>query len=228
MNSRSIFSARQDLVELAVVSLLPAEEEVPGHLHGDGAAPRPLLPGADEVQHGAGQALPVDPGVLEEPVVLACENRLDEPLRNVVEPQGRAAFLAELGEELALAGIDPQQNLKTYVAEDLRRGELGRQIPVDTADTDRYGEHRQQHEDAENTECAGESNHGLCSTRGRAADRPSTAHRQGVRPSAGGVYAGGLVGTMIGVGGRRVSRPSGAVRPSVRCDRLRTSSPTVG
>ena len=66
----------QDLVELADVDLLPGEEEVPGHLHGDGAAPRPLLPGTDEVQHGAGQALPVDPRVLEEPVVLAGEKCL--------------------------------------------------------------------------------------------------------------------------------------------------------
>ena len=71
----------EDLVELADVGLLSGEEEVPGHLHGDGAAPRPLLPGADEVEYGAGQALPVDPGVLEEPVVLAREECLDEPLR---------------------------------------------------------------------------------------------------------------------------------------------------
>ena len=101
----------EDLVELADVGLLPAEKEIPGHLHGDGAAPRPLLPGTKQVQHGAGQALPVDPGVLEEPVILARENRLDQSLRNFVEAQRLAALLAELGEELALAGIDPQRNL---------------------------------------------------------------------------------------------------------------------
>ena len=75
----------QDLIELANVGLLPGEEEVPRHLHGDGAAPRPLLPGADEVEHRAGQALPVHPGMLEVPVVLAREKRLDEPLRHLVE-----------------------------------------------------------------------------------------------------------------------------------------------
>ena len=60
--------------------------------------PRPLLPGTNEVQHGAGQALPVDPGVLEEPVILTRENRLDQSLRDFVEAQRLAALLAELGE----------------------------------------------------------------------------------------------------------------------------------
>ena len=49
--------------------------------------------------------------------------------------------------------------------------------------------------------------------RGPAADRPSTAHRQGVRPSAGGVYAAYFASTMNGVGGRRTIPASGAVRP---------------
>ena len=160
----------QDLVELADVGLLPGEEEVPGHLHGDGAAPGPLLPGADEVQHGAGQALPVDPGVLEEAVVLAGEECLDEALRHLVEAQRRAPLLAELGEQLALAGVDAQRDLEADVAEGLRGGELRCEVPVRTADSPRRDEYRQQHEDAENPECrAGESNHGL-SLRGLAAD----------------------------------------------------------
>ena len=86
------------------------------------------------------------------------------------EAQRRAALLAELGEELVVAGVDAQRDLHVYFAEDLRGGELGRQIPVATAGTDRHGdrgEHGQQHEDAESPECAGESNHGLCSTRTR-------------------------------------------------------------
>ena len=126
----------QDLVELADVGLLPGEEEVPGHLHGDGAAPGPLLPGADEVEHGAGQALPVHPGVLEVPVVLAREKRLDQPLRHLVEAQRRPPLLAELGEQLALAGVDPQRDLEADVAEGFRGGELRREVPVDAAGPD--------------------------------------------------------------------------------------------
>ena len=183
----------QDLVELADVGLLPGEEEVAGHLHGDGAAPGPLLPGADEVQHRTGQALPVDPGVLEVPVVLAREECLDEPLRHLVEAQRRAPLLAELGDQLALAGVDPQRDLEAYVAEDLGGGKLRRQVPVDTADSARRDEHRQQHEDAESLQCDGESNHGL-SLRGPAADRPSTAHRpRGSTVSGGSIrrWSGG-------------------------------------
>ena len=156
---------KQNLVELADVGLLAAEEEIPGDLHGDGAAPRPLLPGTDEVEQGTGQTLPVDAGMLEEPVVLACEKGLDQTLGNFIEAQRLTALLAELGEELALAGIDPQRDLQPYVAEGLRRREFRRQIPVGTADAKRYGKHRQQHEDAEDPDCAGESNHGLCSAR---------------------------------------------------------------
>ena len=59
-----------------------------------------------------------DPGVLEEAVVLAREKCLDELLRHLVEAQGRAALLAELGEQLAIAGVDPQRDLQVYVAED--------------------------------------------------------------------------------------------------------------
>ena len=166
----------EDLVELADVRLLAGEEEVPGHLHGDGAAPRPLLPGADEVQHGAGQTLPVDPGMLEEPVVLAGEERLDEPIRNLVEMKRRAALLAELRHELVVTGVDAQRHLQPDIAQRLRGGELRLQVPVGAARPDGHGEHRQQHEDAESLQCAGESNHGL-SLRGPAAERPSTAHR---------------------------------------------------
>ena len=43
--------------------------------------------GADEVQHGADQVLPVDARVLEVPVVLASEEGRDEPLRDLVEVQ---------------------------------------------------------------------------------------------------------------------------------------------
>ena len=155
----------EDLVELADVGLLPGEEEVPGHLHGDGAAPRPLLPGAHEVEHGAGQALPVDARVLEVAVVLAGEEGLDEALRHLVEVERRAALLAELRHELVVAGVDAQRHLETYVAQRLRGGELRLQVPVGTARPDGRSEHHQQHEDAESLQCAGESNHGLCSTR---------------------------------------------------------------
>ena len=185
----------EDFVELADVRLLPAEEEVPGHLHGDGAAPRPLLPGTNEVQHGPGQALPVDPGVLEEPIILACENRLDQSFRDFVEAQRLAALLAELGEELVVAGVDAQGDLQSYVAEGLRGGELGGQIPVGAASSDRYGEHGQQHEDAEKPECDGESNHGLCSRRSRGW---STVSRG---PPGGSTVSGGSIRRWVGGGG---------------------------
>ena len=86
-------------------------------------------------------------------------------LRDLVEMERRAALLAELGDELVVAGVDAQRDLKVYVAQRLRGGELRLQVPVGTAGPEAQGEHRQQHEDAESLECAGESNHGLCSTR---------------------------------------------------------------
>ena len=112
---------------------------------------------------------------------------------DLVEAQGRAALLAELGEQLALSGVDAQGNLQPYVAEDFGGWKLRREIPVDTGDPDRGGKNRQQHEDAESLECAGDSNHGLCSTRTRGRSTVSRAPPRGSTVSGGGVYAGGVV-----------------------------------
>ena len=54
-----------------------------------------------------GEPLPVHPGMFVETVVLTRDERLDHPLGDPVEPQRRATLLAELGDELAVAGEDP-------------------------------------------------------------------------------------------------------------------------
>ena len=112
--------------------------------------------------------LAVDPGVFEEPVILTCEKHLHQSLRDFVEAQRRAALLAEFGEKLVVAGIDPRRNLQPHDAEESPRKEAW------APDTSRYPRHRNaaattasQHEDAKSLECAGESNHCPCSTRTR-------------------------------------------------------------
>ena len=163
-----------------------------------GAAPGALLPGAHEVQHRAGQALPVDPGVLEEPVVLAREECMDEPLGDLVEAQRCAALLAELGEQLAIAGVDAQGDLEMYVAEDFGGRKLRRQVQVAPAGGDAQGEHRQQHKGAESLECAGESNHGLCSARTRGRSNVDRVPRGGFDRQRGDYTPVGGWGTTIG------------------------------
>ena len=178
----------QDLLELAGVGLLPAEEEVPGHLHGDGAAPRPLLPGEDQVQRRAEEALPVDSGMLVEAVVLTRDERLDHPLGDLIELQRRAELLAELGDDPAVAGQDPQRHLQPHLAKGLGGRKRRGQVQVGASGAEHGGERPDQHEDDECLDCAGESNHGLCSTHLRS--RPAAdAHYSGFRPSAAGLYA---------------------------------------
>ena len=64
--------------------------------------------------------------------------------------------------------------------------------------------------------------------RGAAADRPVTACRQGVRPSAEGVYAGGLGGDDWGRwAGQPGERPNATEESNVWCYRIRNSNTTT-
>ena len=119
---------QQDFVELAQIGLLAAEEEVAGHLHGDGGAALPLLAGADQVEGGAQQPLVVHAGMLEEAVVLGGQDGLDEPGREFRVFQGGALHLAEFGNQRPVAGIDPQRHLQLHLAQGFDVGQLRGEI----------------------------------------------------------------------------------------------------
>jgi hypothetical protein len=66
--------------------------------------------------------------VLEEAVVLGGEDRLLHHLRHVVDVYDAAPLLAELPDQHAVGGPDPQRHLGTVVGQDVeRRQAVGRQ-----------------------------------------------------------------------------------------------------
>ena len=119
---------QHDLVELAQEALLPVEEEVARHLHGDGRAAGADLLIAKQLQGGAQQALGVDPGVFEEALVLGGQHRLDERLGQFFIGDRFAAFLTVLGDQLVIAGVDTQRNLVFHLADGAGGGQLGREV----------------------------------------------------------------------------------------------------
>ena len=100
------FQRQEDFVDLAHIGFLAAEKEIARHLHGDGAASGALFTGANQVHRGPGQALPVDPGVLIEALVLGRNHRFHHELGDLLEFQRCAALLTELRHQAAVPRVN--------------------------------------------------------------------------------------------------------------------------
>src|SRR5690606_30584921 len=85
----------QNLVEFAREHAMAGQEEVLRDLHGDGAAAGLNLPGTDQLRGCAYEAGGVDAVVMEEIIVLCCQNGINETLRNLLEADRQATHLAE-------------------------------------------------------------------------------------------------------------------------------------
>ncbi len=109
----------QDLGELALEGLLGVEQEVAGHLHGDGASALCLRAGGGEAQQGAADADRIHPAVLEEAGILGREKGVDHQLRDVFVGDRAAALDAELRDQAAVAAEDPQRLLELDLAQTL-------------------------------------------------------------------------------------------------------------
>ncbi|MCW0449979.1 hypothetical protein NB706_002813 [Xanthomonas sacchari] len=117
---------QQDLRQLAGVAVFRAQEELAGHLLGDGGAARhALVVGGGQQPHRAGDALVVDPTMLVEPGVLGGQEGLLQPLRHVLHGDGVAPGLAEQRHQLAVAGVDVHRLLQFDLAQGLHVRELG-------------------------------------------------------------------------------------------------------
>ncbi|MNT60755.1 hypothetical protein D3C72_1983570 [compost metagenome] len=74
--------------------------------------------------------------MIGEIVVFGRQQSLDEMRRNVGETDGRAAHFAELGDQLAVAAVDPQRDLQLDASEGLYRGQAGAKIQKRAAQTE--------------------------------------------------------------------------------------------
>ncbi|GJE73413.1 hypothetical protein CHKEEEPN_4978 [Methylorubrum podarium] len=106
----------QRFLDLAVVGLLGGEQEVLGHLLGDGRGAL-LLAGLRVGQHRAHDALGVDAAVLVEVLVLGREEGRDHDLRHRLDRQVEAPLVGVLGEQRAVRGVDAGHHRRLVVGE---------------------------------------------------------------------------------------------------------------
>ena len=120
----------EHLGELAAQRLVEREEHVARGLLGDRAAALAGVGGGHVHHQRAGHAHPVEAGVLEEPVVLGGEHGLADHLGDLVEGHRDASLLADLGDEAAGPGIDPQGHRQLDLVHGLGRGQRGGDVNV--------------------------------------------------------------------------------------------------
>ena len=96
-----------DFAHLAFHVAPRRQEHVARHLHGDGA--RALADATRfEIGYGGAQnALPINAMVLEEAIILGCQEGLDQLLRQLFVGDGNPPLVADRRDQLAIAGIDP-------------------------------------------------------------------------------------------------------------------------
>ena len=116
---------REHLLQLAPHGPLGGEHRIASELHRDGPTALAHAAGGHVARHGAQQSLPVDPRVLEEPVVFRREERVDDHLGNLLVGHRDAALLADLRDQLAVARVHRQGQLAAHVAQGLRVRKLG-------------------------------------------------------------------------------------------------------
>ena len=106
----------QRFLDLAVVGLLGREQEVLGHLLGDGRGAL-LLAGLGVGEDRADDALGVDAAVLVEVLVLRREERGDHDLRHRLDRQVEAALVGVLGQKRAVGRVDAGHHRRLIVRE---------------------------------------------------------------------------------------------------------------
>ncbi len=108
---------QEHFLQLAPQGFLRRQHGIARELHRDRAAALADAARTHVRDQRADQALPVDPGVLEETRVFRREERVDDDGGNLVEGHRDAALLADLRQQLAVARIDPQRQLRLHVAQ---------------------------------------------------------------------------------------------------------------
>ena len=132
----------EHFVQLARGCFLRGEEKVARHLHRDGAGALAAAAG-DEVGVGRAQhSYIIDARVLIEALVLGGKDGVLERVGDFLDRHHRATLLAELADQHALRGVNPQGNLGLVLGQRLQR----RQVRVGERDhqgDSQYGGHCQ-------------------------------------------------------------------------------------
>ncbi len=137
---------RQDrFLDLAVEGLLGGEQEVLRHLLRDRrGADQPRAAAGHVLQHGAGDAVKIEAGVLVEILVLGGDERLLDAVGNRLDRQVEPALVGVLGHQLAVVGVDARRHRRLVLGEHV----VVRQVRGQPGDV------------PGNTRCSGQKEHG--------------------------------------------------------------------
>src|SRR5690606_10913144 len=129
----------EHLQKLAPICLVGSQEDAARELHRNRAAAFAAFAGQQVAHEGAKESWIVDAAVLKEVVVLGGEHRVDELGRDRIEGKGDAPLFPELRDELPVAAIDSQRNLKANVLDRGHVGERGAQVLIRAEQRQRHG-----------------------------------------------------------------------------------------
>ena len=133
-------------LHLALDGALIGEEEVLGHLLGDGGGADDLSLAGHldfDIAHARGrEARPVKALMLVEGLVLGRDEGLDELLRDVVDRHEETALLGIFGNQRAVGGMHARHHRRLVLGELLIVGQTLGHVPDDVADTGGDAEER--------------------------------------------------------------------------------------
>ena len=127
-------------LEFAAQRALGRQHRIARELHRDRAAALAHTAGGEVAERSAHESLPVDAGMLEEPVVFGCKERVDHDLRNLVVGDRYAALLTELRDQLAVAAEHLQRQLAADLAQLGGGRDLGLQVLIRTREPEGNGQ----------------------------------------------------------------------------------------
>ena len=107
-------------LDLAVDTALIGQQDVLGHLLGDGRAALQPSPGGgveDVLEHGPAQTAHVDAAVVEEIAVLGRQEGLDHRQRDLLIRHIDAPLVREFADQRPVAGIDPRRRRRPVVGQ---------------------------------------------------------------------------------------------------------------
>ena len=107
-------------LDLAVDAALIGQQDVLGHLLGDGRAALQPPPGGgveDVLEHGPAKAAHIDATVVEEIAILGRQKSLDHRQRDLLVGHIDAALVRELADQRPVTGIDPRRRRRPIVSQ---------------------------------------------------------------------------------------------------------------
>ena len=130
-----------DFAHFALHVAARCQEHIPRHLHGDGAGALTDAAGFEIGHRRPQNSLPIDPVMVEEPIVFGRQEGLHQLLGQLLVADRDSPLFADRLDQLAVPGIDAQRHLELHLPQTPHIGQGGPQVDISTdvgEDDERY------------------------------------------------------------------------------------------